>query len=394
MKTNQLILAAALVALAACTKENVDFNANALDNEIGFTAVAKKATKANDAIIDGATYATGNTFQVWGWQSQAGTFAEFSEGAASNFMSNLTIEWTKGSDNTRAEAWRNAEHYYYWPFTGKISFLAIHPSTIIPDLLAGENPALTTGWDATNKLAKATVNDYTISATNKTTDLMFAEKTGSRNASDLDASGNLGLVFKHALSQIVVKAKTNDNYSADVQFDLESVQFNNIDLSGDLAYANEAFTWSDNTTQTANWMYFNTVKTDIRNTYTDAADYIYGAAILMVPQPANIKAGELESTDPKYVEGDLTETTLTIGYSMQQKPLANNAKISGTVTIPAPWTKVKEGSTDYSPAQAISGWEAGKKYVYTLNFKLNEILFNPEVTDWVEVEMSTINILD
>ena len=389
MKTNQLILAAALMALVSCTKENVDFNANALDNEIGFTAVTKKATKANDAIIDGATYATENTFKVWGWQSQAGTFAEFSEGAASNFMSNLTISYCGGPQD-RADAWRNADNYYYWPFTGKISFLAIHPSTIVPSLLAGENPALTTGWDATNKLAKATIANYTISASNKTTDLMFAEKTGSRNASDLDASGNLGLVFKHALSQIVVKAKTNDDYSADVQFDLESVQFNNIDLSGDLAYANEDFTWTDNEAHSENWMYYNTVKTDIKNTYANADDYIYGAAILMVPQPAYKHV----DADPANSVAEVEGTTITIGYSMQQLPKANNAKISGTITVPAPWTKVKEGDTTHNPAAAFNSWEAGKKYVYTLNFKLNEILFNPTVTDWVEVEVSAINILD
>lgn len=381
MKTNQLILAAALMALVSCTKENVDFNANALDNEIGFTAVTKKATKANNTIIDGATYATDNTFQVWGWQSQEGDFSEFAADAASNFMSNLTISWTKGSDNTRAEAWRNADHYYYWPFTGKISFLAIHPSTVAPS---------TTGWDATNKLAKATVNDYTISASNKTTDLMFAEKTGSRNASDLDGNGKLGLVFKHALSQIVVKAKTNDDYSADVQFDLDSVQFNNIDLSGDLAYANEDFTWTDNEAHSENWMYYNTAKTDIKNTYANADDYIYGAAILMVPQPAYKHVDADPSNSIAEVEG----TTLTIGYSMQQKPLENNAKITGTITVPAPWTKVKEGGTTHDPAATFDKWEPGKKYVYTLNFKLNEILFNPTVTDWVEVEVSAINILD
>ena len=380
MKTNQLILAAAaLVAFAGCTKENLNLNrSNDLDNEIGFTAVTRKATKANNAIISGTTYAEDNTFNVWGWQSEAGDFSEFADGAASNFMSNITISWCGGLQN-RANAWRNAEHYYYWPFTGKIGFLAIHPSTVAPT---------TTGWDAANDLAKATVNDYTISADNKTTDLMFAEANGSRNASDLDAQGRLGLVFKHALSQIVVKAKTDADYSADVQFDLESVRFNNIDLSGDLAYANHDFTWTDNTAHTENWMYYNTAKTDIKNTYAAADDYIYGAAILMVPQPAYKHVDADPSNSIAEVEG----TTLTIGYSMQQKPLADNAKITGTVTIPAPWLKVKEGETAYDPAVAFDGWEAGKKYVYTLNFKLNEILFNPSVTDWIEVDVQTINI--
>lgn len=145
MKTNQLILAAALVVLAACNKTNVDTNvAKPEGEEIGFNVVNQKATKANDAIITGTTYDTGNTFKVWGWQSQEGDFSEFAEDAASNFMSNLTISWTKGAaPATHDLEWRNAEHYYYWPFTGSIGFLAIHPS----DLAAASYVKLTPGWD-------------------------------------------------------------------------------------------------------------------------------------------------------------------------------------------------------------------------------------------------------
>ncbi len=379
MKTNQLILAAALVALAACNKESFDLNGpNTLNDEIGFTAVTKKATKANNAIITGTTYATddNNSFKVWGWQSEKGDFSEFSANAASNFMSNLTIEWTGGRDS-RAEAWRNADNYYYWPFTGKIGFLAIHPSTVTPS---------TTGWDATNKKAKATFANYTISADNITTDLMFAYAAGSRNASDLDAQGKLGLVFQHALSQIVVNVKTDDDYTADVKFDVNSVEFNKIDLSGDLAYGwvstetpafeGFKFNWTNNNAQTQNWMYFATVKENINKTAAQ-----YGNPILMIPQPANMKDATADPVDD-------SETTLTISYSMQQKPLDDNAKITGTVVVAAPWL-----TADATPA-SVAGWEPGKKYVYTLNFKLNEILFAPEVTDWVEVDMQTINILD
>lgn len=378
MKTYQLILAAALVALASCNKiDVVDNNVN-LDNEIGFTAVAKKATKANNAIIDGATYATDNTFNVWGWQSQNGLFTDtnLTDGVASNFMSGLEISWTVGRDanHTGGAAWRNAQNYYYWPFTGKIGFLAVHPSTVAPS---------TTGWDATNKKAQATFADYTISSTNITTDLMLAYAAGSRDAG-LDGQGRLGLVFKHALSQILVKAKTDEDYTLDgVQFDLESVTFNNIDLSGDLAYVNEVCGWSDNTDYTSNWIYYNTVKTDIKKTYTNADDYIYGAPILMIPQPGYKHVDQVgEVGDANYV-APVEGTTLTIGYSMKQK---DNAKITGEVTVAAPWVTTANDNID--------AWEAGKKYVYTLNFKLKEILFNPSVENWVEVNVQTINILD
>lgn len=348
MKTYQLILATALVALSACNKEEVvNTDTNLESNEIGFVAVNRKATKANDAIISGTTYGHDNTFKVWGWQSEGGAFAEFADDAASNFMTNLTISWTGGRDS-RAEAWRNADNYYYWPFTGKISFLAIHPSTVAPS---------TTGWDATNDKPKATIADYTITpASNETTDLMFATNEGSRRA---DA---LPMVFKHALSQIEVQVKTNEDYSNDVAFDVESVVFHNIDLSGDVAYANDAISWTDNTTQSETWNYYTTVLEDITDSYQ-----VYGAAKVNIPQAASV-ADDPATTN--VIEG----TYITVGYSMEQ---TGSAKITGTVNISKPQL-----------------WEAGKRYVYTLNFKLNEILFDPTVTDWIEVAVDTINILD
>lgn len=348
MKTYQLILATALVALASCNKEEVtNTDVNLESNEIGFNVVNRKATKANGEIISGTTYATDNTFQVWGWQSEAADFSEFATDDASNFMSNLTISYC-GGPSGRADAWRNADHYYYWPFTGKISFLAVHPSTVAPT---------TTGWDATNLKPKATVADYTISDSNKTVDLMFADNEGSRR------SDALPMVFSHALSQIQFRARTNEDYSADVTFKLNSVTINNIDLSGDLAYANSAFAWTDNAAQTESWPYYATTAT-VAYAATDAAAAFYGDANVMIPQAANV-----------YVADPLNEgTTLTINYTMEQ---TGSAAITGNVTV-----------------RAAQAWEAGKRYIYTLNFKLNEILFDPTVTDWIEVEVSTINILD
>ncbi|MBR4774731.1 MAG: fimbrillin family protein [Bacteroidales bacterium] len=368
MKTNQLILAAALVALAACSKTGVDsFNTGKLeDDEIGFNVVNQKATKANNAIISGASYGTDNTFKVWGWQSPAGDFSEFAEDAASNFMSNLTIEWTKGAvPGTHDFAWRNAEHYYYWPYTGKIGFLAVHPSNVAPS---------STGWDAANDKPKASFADYTISASNKTVDLMLADNEGERMASALP------MVFKHALSQIQFRVRTNEDYSNDVTFTVNSVSLNNIDLSGDLAYANGAFTWSDNAAQTESWPYYATAQV-VEYAATDAAAALYGAANVMIPQNANVLA----------LPDDTVQTTITINYTMEQQ---GSAAITGEVTVAAPWAKVKEGATDYDPAVAVAAWEPGKKYNYTLNFKLNEITFNPSVTDWVEVEMVATNIID
>ena len=355
MKKTQLILAAALVALAACENKSLDLNGpQTLDNEIGFNAVTRKATKANDAIINGAVYDTLNTFRVWGWQTEkedAAAYSDIDDADPSNFMSNLKIEWTDGRLN-RAKAWRNDDNYYYWPFTGGISFLAIHPYEIA---------TAETSWDESNTKPMAKIENYTLEGRDST-DLMFAYNKGTRQATPLN------MVFKHALSQIVVSVKTDTLYTPDVTFDVDSVYFNNIDLTGDVLYKNEVIEWSENDDQTEKWVYFGETKANIDDTLR-----VYGHPLVMIPQDAN------------------NATTISIRYTMTQH---NCDPISGKVTIAAPWMKVKEGETTSNPAVAFDAWEPGKKYNYSLNFKLNEILFTPSVTDWVEVDVQTINILD
>ena len=75
-----------------------------------------------------------------------------------------------------------------------------------------------------------------------------------------------------------------------------------------------------------------------------------------------------------------------------------NGKVStqaGVITVP-------EGATFYDDnGKTIEGvvkrpitttWVQGNKYIYTLTFSLNEILFNPSATDWVKVDSDSISI--
>ena len=331
MKTYQLILAAALIALTACNKNNVEtkFNAES-NNEIGFNAVTRVATKANTDIVNTSTYPEDNSFGIWGFNSPAGDWSEFASSKASNFMTGLKIEKTKGRDSSREIAWRNATNYYYWPFTGAIAFIACHPFEVTP----------TVNFDG------ATISDYTISSSNKTIDLMFAAGSGTRAA---NANTPVNLVFYHALSQIYFTIKTDADYTPDnVQFKVKKVTFNNIDLSGDVTYNKSTISWSDNDTQTENWEYYATA------VEATAAGVAYGTPQVMIPQAANVLA----------LPDDTVQTTLSIDYYMKQ----NTTVTEGTVVIAAP-----------------QAWAVNGKYNYILNFKLNEILFNPTVNDWAEL---------
>ena len=331
MKTYQLILAAALVAITGCNKSNVENNVNAeSNNEIGFNAVTRVATKANTDIVNTSTYPVDNSFGIWGFNSPEGDWSEFATAKTSNFMTGLEIEKTTGRDTSRPEAWRNATNYYYWPFTGAIAFIACHPFEVTP----------TVDFDG------ATISDYTISSSNKTIDLMFAAGSGTRA---LNASTPVNLVFYHALSQIYFTIKTDADYTLDnVEFKVKKITFKNIDLSGDVTYNKSTISWSDNDAQTENWEYYATAV----EATADGVDY--GTPQVMIPQAANALA----------LPDDEVQTILSIDYYMKQ----NTTETEGNVEIAAP-----------------QAWAVNGKYNYVLNFKLNEILFNPTVNDWAEL---------
>ena len=342
MKTYQLILAAALIALTGCNKNNVENNLNAeSNNEIGFNAVTRVATKANTDIVNTSTYPEDNSFGIWGFNSPEGDWSEFEATTESNFMTGLKIEKTKGRDSSRELAWRNATNYYYWPFTGAIAFIACHPFEVVP----------------TVKFGGATINDYTISDSNKTIDLMFASGSGTRAT---NASTPVNLVFYHALSQIYFTIKTDADYTLDnVEFKVKKITFKNIDLSGDVTYNKSTISWSDNNTQTANWEYYATAV----EATADGVDY--GNAQVMIPQAANTLAAAVgEPEEEGYIPADEVQTILSIDYYMKQ----NTTETEGNVEIAAP-----------------QAWAVNGKYNYVLNFKLNEILFNPTVNDWAEL---------
>lgn len=348
MKKYFALTAVAVLALAACTKlenpgmENQENNGSL--KEVGFNVVAQKATKAGDAdILTGTTFTIYRTFKVWGFKSKEDGNFDKTATSTSDFMTGLKIEYTKGADADNHElAWRNAEHYYYWPYTGKIGFYAAAPSSLTPNVTWGS----------------MVFTDYTISSTNQTVDVLYGYAVdGSRTTA-------LPLVFNHALSQVVYNIKTNEDYSSDVKFEVTKVEFENVDLSGTFTYSATAATpsaaWTANTTQSEKFTYYATA------TEATAAGVAYGSALLQIPQAV--------STDG---------TKMNISYKLTNK--GDNTYVEGTVSKPISGTTKADGA-------AVSSWEMGKRYIYTLVFKLNEITFAPEVTSWVDVNLVEITI--
>ncbi len=330
-RKNILAIAVASLAMIACTQNEIGTPEL---NEVGFKAVVRKNTKA---IITGTTFTENLKFKVWGFYTQEGDFSELTAAAAPNFMKGVEISYIESE-----QKWRNETNHYYWPSQGKVGFYAFYPETLTPSFEWG------TG---------ATIADYNLTPNNQLVDVMYAYNVGPDQAA-------LPMVFNHALSQIEFRYQTNAAYS-DVTVKINSVTFKGVDLTADFNFnasaQNATAEWSKNTTQTSDYVYYNTLSDAAAETATGANAATYGAPLLFIPQVAS-------------------EAELVFTVSM-----LNTDDITYTTTINL--------DPELSAANAATGsWVLGKKYIYTLNFKLDEINFAPSITDWVDVVVETIDI--
>lgn len=330
MKTLKYFTILAVLGLTACTQNEIDTPEL---NEVGFNAVVRKNTKA---IITGGTFTEDLKFKVWGYYTQEGDFSDVEATAAPNFMKGVEISYIENETK-----WRNATNHYYWPNQGKVGFYAFYPETTVP--------AFT--WNT-----GATIADYAISPNTQETDLLYAYNVGPEQAA-------LPMVFNHALSQIEFRYQTNDTY-ADATVKINSITFKNVDLTADFNQNNSLATptagWSKNTDQTSDYSYYAQTSAAAVETAQGTPAATYGAPLLFIPQTA-------ATADVVFTVSMLNTDDIEYTFNIALNPAtANNA--------------------------SATEWLMGKKYIYTLNFKLDEINFAPSINDWVEVQVSTVDM--
>lgn len=319
MKKFFAMAAVAALMLTGCV--NNEMFEDAEPAEIVMQAVNKVPNKA---IVEGATFS--GDFKVFGFFSE-------DDFTSTQQFGMYDVECTKVGD-----VYKNSTTSYYWPMSGKVGFYAVAPASIAP----------TVSWADGLTLTNYNVN----TAAAKVTDVMFAYNWGAKGSSALK------MTFYHALSQVLVKVKTNADY-ANATLTVKSVSFTNVDVVATCNYeesstanqeANPSITWTGNTDYDATEEYYATESAAV----TDSA-VAYGAGILTIPQTMGANA------------------KISIAYALTQ----NGKTVVGTVSKPI-----------------TEAWVAGKRYIYTLNFKLDEITFDPDVvnTGWVDVNVDAITI--
>ena len=367
MKKSTVMLWAIFGALLmGCSDEEIANVETSSRNAIGFNVLSNAAeTRATPTTPDNLK----NTdFDV---------FAFTGDGTA--FMGKVDTEF--GHDgvnivyNNGKWDYKNASDLRYWP-TGALDFYAFNPGTVSEDMMMNYM------WEASGtvqKISYTCIDEYGANTGHANYDVMYAIAKGQEK--DMN-NGIVKFNFKHILSQVVFKAKTEyDN----MQVDINMIKIHNVKMGGIFtlpATADGTGSWSDPAdlpSEVSGLGKFTVVK-DVNITVksnTIATDISTTTPMLNRPQELTAWKVSETATKSKLEADNAKQCYLEIACKIRQ----SGAYLLGSAS---------EYKTIYVPFGDT--WVAGKRHIYTLIFGggyndqgeavLNPIQFDAETTDW------------
>lgn len=367
MKKSTVMLGAIFGALLmGCSDEEIANVETSSRNAIGFNVLSNAAeTRATPTTPDNLK----NTdFDV---------FAFTGDGTA--FMGKVDTEF--GHDgvnivyNNGKWDYKNASDLRYWP-TGALDFYAFNPGTVSEDMMMNYM------WEASGtvqKISYTCIDEYGANTGHANYDVMYAMAKGQTK--DMN-NGIVKFNFKHILSQVVFKAKTQyDN----MQVDINMIKIHNVKMGGFFtlpATADGTGSWSDPAdlpSEVSGLGKFTVVK-DVNITVksnTIATDISTTTPMLNRPQELTAWKVSETATKSKVEADNAKQCYLEIACKIRQ----SGAYLLGSAS---------EYKTIYVPFGDT--WVAGKRHIYTLIFGggyddqgeavLNPIQFDAETTDW------------
>lgn len=274
----------------------------------------------------------------------------------------------------------DANDLRYWP-SEALDFYAFNPGTVSEDMMVFYS------WEATKdvqKISYTCMDEYGSGTTHANYDVMYAMAKGQTK--DMN-NGIVKFNFKHILSQVVFKAKTQyDN----MQVDIDVIKIHNFKFAG-------AFTLPAAADGTGSWsssdLAFPHAFTVVKNanitvnSNTEATDITTNTPMLNIPQELTAWKVSETATKSKLEADNAKQCYLEIACKIRQ----SGAYLLGSAS---------EYETIYVPFGDT--WEQGKRHIYTLIFGggyddqgeavLNPIRFDAETTGWVDADNKDVNV--
>lgn len=365
---------ASMALLSACSSDNELANVEtAANNAIGFHVVGNKAeTRAN--IINSTEDLKKTDFNVYAYIKNA----DGNDGAP--FMGgNDTEHGTNGINiNHKGSDWaytKEAE-LRYWPTTA-LNFYAVNPATTGMFTWQFSNTKKEITYNCFDEYKGEVDSDGKKAYTNY--DVMYAV---AKNQTYSDENGGkVKFQFKHILSQVAFKAKTQ---YANMKVEIQAISIHNFRTGGTFTISSETPAQSDWKLNDINQKAGFTVVKDksLKVTKTDDATSISTETpMLFVPQTLT----KWDTRGNTGAADNAEQSYLKITCKIKQ----SDAYLFGSDTA---------FGELYVPFEA--NWEPGKRYIYTLIFGggydkdghsiLKPINFEAVTTDWVETDGGNI----
>lgn len=368
MKIGKILAVAAVATVfASCSNEEELANVGKSEsNAIRFAGVSGLSDTRTTPI--GTLNLTSTNFDVMAFMSSDNALFMGGKHVAGASDHGVKIVY-----KTSAWDYDDPDKVAYWPTSGNVDFYAVSPA-ITDDLVHRFAYDMTS---AAKTITYATVDEYNSPGTNH--DVMYAVTKG-RNKEN-NGTMAVQMNFKHILSQVVFKAKTT---SSILEVDVENVKIHNFVHGG-------TFTLPEGEPAMSNWslspvaegaytVKLNAANVVTKNTVVDLSDM--NSPLMMIPQQlkkwSTYSAG---AAVPKHEADTKKECYLEISMKLKQ----NDSYLIGSATA---------YKTVYVPFDNGTGWEPGKRYIYTLIFGggyddqgepiLSPITFDAATVDWAD----------
>ena len=345
MKNYHILAAAALLTLAACSKNEVR-PASSDPQEITFqTVVGGVKTKAPTA----SQKEFSHKFYSYAYFLQSGSWDTADlENDAKSYISSSLIE--KNSEGI----WKNKNTTYYWPKQGNLTFFAWTDDTDTPEIVNNGGTLTCTATDGIK------VVGYDAKA-NKNKDLMVAEVKKDQKSNAVPSqyyTVGVPTLFHHVLSNLAFKVKTDKAYTDNEKFAMKSITLKNVMTNGNYTQGSVSANtpenvWSDWSVAEEMPLVNNTDAVEFTNDGQDNKITITDYSIVL-PQ-------KFDSTTP------VIEIVYNVTTNYSGTPVVE------TVTVKKPLKDIYKDN-----------WIAGKKYTLTITIGLDEIRWDPAVEDWTE----------
>ena len=368
---NKIIwISAAVLSVAACAKNEVVPVNSGENQEITFNVAPK--TKADLDEHEHTEFGKDNVFASWAyylpgtvkWDKKDGDNTTDPITPATTpalYIDGAVIANTKpnGADGV----WKAKDKTYYWPKNGSLTFFAY--SLNKGDLTL----AASTGFTCT---IGAGITGHIDLKENSNTDFLVAEIAKDMKSNDngdkAHFTNGVPTLFKHRLSSVAFAIKTWEHYT-NKEFKLTNITFHNLSHYGTYGQLpTESFV---------------------------AGETKYDPVFTKAPQEIPYQTNFVGVTGvDKYIFIPQTfadDATIDVVYTITTK-VPKSDDVVETVTKPIKLNTLfpTEHNDSTDPKKVTGGgWEMGKKYTIYLTFTLDEILWDPAVQDWEDVNIGT-----